>query len=189
MILTVSIVLLIFASVAVHELGHAVAMRRLGVRVHTISLLGFPGLGTIPLPIRHPLFSNTRWVLHPLVLGAYVEPDKEQMERLSVREKMIIAGAGPLANICFSMIALGVALGMCFCSAVFDGPGVADVKEIVILFVVSNAVMFGSGFLAWGLWKQRALVTNYLLLPVGFFPPWSLKLPADENRITVRLDH
>jgi hypothetical protein len=24
---------------------------------------------------------------------------------------------------------------------------------------------------------------------VGFFPPWSLKLPADENRITVRLDH
>lgn len=168
MILTVSIVLLIFASVAVHELGHAVAMRRLGVQVDTVSLLGFPGLGTVELPIKHSLFPGTRWVLHPLILGAYVKPDEEDIKRLSSREKDIIAGAGPLANVCFSIVLLALAAATFGVAKILSGVGTRALALQVALAAGTLGVVVLSWMLAWFLWRCREFVTAYLLLPLGF---------------------
>ena len=109
-------ILLCLFSVSFHELGHAWAMRAVGVPIRTISLLGFPAFGL-------PYFSwkfQPKWQkdpidiqLHPLILGAFVAPDEKRMGELNVRDSTFVSGAGPFASfvygivmLCFAVIAI-----------------------------------------------------------------------------------
>lgn len=83
-----------------HELAHAVAIRRLGGQVQAA------GLG-LPLPpmlvVRAPARLRVRELtLSPWLLGAYVEPDEKtatMLDQLGYRDRAWYAGAGVVANL------------------------------------------------------------------------------------------
>jgi len=75
---TVVTVLVLYASLIVHELGHAIAARRLGIEVRRIELFLFGGLTQM------------------------------SRDAASPAEEFKIAAAGPLATLCFLLVCLGV---------------------------------------------------------------------------------
>jgi len=111
--LAILTILLCLFSVTFHELGHAWAMRAVGVPIRTISLLGFPAF-------KLPYFSwqyQPKWQespisiqIHTLLLGAYVEPDAEGMKALSVRDSAFVSGAGPFASFVYGIVMLSAAM-------------------------------------------------------------------------------
>lgn len=91
---------LFFATIAWHEVGHAKACLRCGIRVREICLLGFPlpGIRPIVLPIRWRLFPNTRWTINPLLLGAYMVPDDGDNAAATRKERILVLAFGPIAS-------------------------------------------------------------------------------------------
>lgn len=102
--------------VAVHELGHYAAARACGVRVLRFSV----GFGR-PL-IKYSDARGTDWVVGWMPLGGYVrmlqtddsefEPGNESQtfDRTSAPRRIIIAVAGPLANLVLAFVALLIVL-------------------------------------------------------------------------------
>ena len=104
--------IVILVLVAVHELGHYWAARACGVRVLRFAI----GFGK-------PIFkridaSGTEWVICPLPLGGYVRmlqtedpmftPGEESktFDRTSAPRRIVIAIAGPLANLVLAAVAI-----------------------------------------------------------------------------------
>jgi hypothetical protein len=105
---------LFYFSIAMHELGHGLACRRCGVLVKEISLLGFPipGVPALVLPIRSARFPGTRWVIHPLLLGAYMQPDETEMNAVPRYDRLRMLVMGPIAS-CLTgglLVAIGALL-------------------------------------------------------------------------------
>ena len=105
---------LFYFSIAMHELGHGLACRRCGVLVNEISLLGFPipGVPALVLPIRSARFPGTRWVIHPLFLGAYMQPDEAAMNAAPRYDRLRVLAMGPIAS-CLTgglLVAIGAIL-------------------------------------------------------------------------------
>lgn len=102
-------ILLCLLTITMHELGHAWAMRRCGIPIREISLLG------VPVPY---LPSLTFWYrfkgqhlltkigVHAFVIGAYVQPDKHALKLASVKDRAFIYGAGPLINFVYAGLVL-----------------------------------------------------------------------------------
>lgn len=153
---TVAIICGIIATVIAHELGHAFAMRACGVRVETISLLGFPGLGTINLHIKSKWFPNTMWVVHPLVLGAYVEANEADMLPLAYKDQQYINGMGPMLNFIVGIpcMAMGIAV-------------LAAERGSLSAFLFAAAVMIAACAISWLLWVLRRLLIEYAFMLIG----------------------
>lgn len=96
------LLLVLFIVIFIHELGHVVAFRRVGVEIDTMSV-GIPWGPRISIKskfLRRYAGANFTLVLSPLVLGGYVKPDKDEEEdRLSSDEKALVYGGGVIANI------------------------------------------------------------------------------------------
>ena len=154
-VITSIIIMLILASLTFHELNHAIVMRKCGVPVEKIGVLGWPFLWAVKLPIRHSLFPETEWLIHPFtfMLGAYVKVSRIDIEALSSRERLQIWGAGPLSNISFAILLYGILL---FATEMNTfGGSIAGFQLILSIFI------------AWSLLKyQRFICNKYVLLPL-----------------------
>ena len=114
---TGSVVLLLGGLIFVHELGHFVTARLLGVKVLKFSI----GFGPRLLGVRR---GETEYLLSALPLGGYVkmagddpseEPDPADRGRgfleQSPSRRFAIAAAGPVANLLFPVL-IYLALGL-----------------------------------------------------------------------------
>lgn len=92
-------------AITLHELGHYEAMRRCGVPVSEVSLLGFP----VPwLPSLRITRGETVWSIHTLLLGAYVKPrHPESIEQLPLHQQLYINGNGIVVNIAYAFTLVG----------------------------------------------------------------------------------
>lgn len=90
-------VLLLFSCVLVHEAGHWAFLTRYGVGVKEISL----GLG-------QPLLSIGRFKIGIFPVGAAITPS-DNYEQLAYRQKFLVAIAGPLASMLYTVILLAAA--------------------------------------------------------------------------------
>ncbi len=107
--LTLLVVFFVMLTISAHELGHAIAMRERGIPIEIISLLGIPGLATWHLPIRSTWFPGTKWVMHPIIIGAYVKPDADALQRASARDVIYISAMGPIMNIVIGVPLVAIA--------------------------------------------------------------------------------
>lgn len=107
-ILAIAAVLVVWFGIAVHEIGHALACRRAGIPVREISLLGFPlpGIKGWQLPFKSRTFPETIFLIHPVLLGAYMKPDNVAMEAAGRRERVRILAMGPIASLLFGLTLL-----------------------------------------------------------------------------------
>jgi len=121
------------ATVTLHELGHAVYMRRNGVSLKEICILG---IGPILAEFRVPYFGETPVRIRAIPVGAFVLPDKaglESLKGLSFLARGEIFGAGIVANVAFAAALFG--FGMLVCAA--------NHLEGVVAFGVSLIVAWG----------------------------------------------
>ncbi len=162
MLFTYTVIVTILLSVSVHELGHAYAMRQCGVRIAKIGLLGIPGLGTFRLPIRSRFFLGTHWYVHPLLIGAYVEPNTDDMEKLVRKDALYVYGMGPLANVLFSLVVM-FALGTM--TLTFD---VAVFAPETIQKWGAPGLLIALGIVVAATWYFRRILCQLMLLPVGW---------------------
>lgn len=160
--------LCIVASVSAHEIGHAIALRECGVRVIRISLLGLPGLGKITLPIRSAFFAGTEICVHPLLLGAYVQPDEEAHKGIQPADALYVAAMGPLVSILYLLVAI---MGAAFLMAAQVLPAVPRLGLLhpVILYtlVIPACVAILAGTTACFVWRFRRATAKWVLFPLG----------------------
>lgn len=105
--LTLLAITLGLLSLTFHELGHYEAMRRCGVEVEEVSLLGVPFSF---LPSRYYKPRETIWSVHLFVIGAYVKPEDEgAIEALRLRDRLYIYANGPIANLVYALILVACA--------------------------------------------------------------------------------
>lgn len=121
-----AMLLVIAASLLVHELGHALAMRLCGVGVEEIRL----GIGQAL--VEKESRSGVKWSLGPFLFGAYVRPTAgyrgDSIEYASVPRQVFISAAGVLVNLLVAAV-LGVGITL------FTVPGA--VSEIVSIMLHS----------------------------------------------------
>ncbi|MBY7649107.1 MAG: RIP metalloprotease RseP [Candidatus Liberibacter europaeus] len=91
--------------VIVHEFGHYVVARLCGVRVLSFSV----GFG--PEIVGFTDYSGVRWKISLFPLGGYVsfvdnESDRDSFSSIAHWKKMLVALAGPFANVCSSVLIL-----------------------------------------------------------------------------------
>lgn len=163
MLHTILFCVMLALCMVIHELGHAVAMRECGVKIKRISLLGIPGLGEITLPFRIKYFPEAKVVVHPLLIGAYVEPENgDSLKLLSVKDQLYIYCAGALANIILgsSLFILSIAL------TVYGDERNIEIISQIILFCIAVSLSVIMSIL---LVKFRRTVCIYLLPIIGIF--------------------
>lgn len=95
---------------ALHELGHAIAMRFQGIEIEEVGI-GMP-ISRVPR-IRFRVRKNWPYfAIHPLLIAAYIKPTQEGISRiflLPYKDHALIAGAGVLVNcaLAIAFLALG----------------------------------------------------------------------------------
>ncbi|MFT4243873.1 MAG: site-2 protease family protein [Candidatus Woesearchaeota archaeon] len=98
------IVLLFVATV--HEFGHGVIAERFKVKIKSS---GFAFLG----------------IIAPIIPAAFVEPDMEDLGRKKRWQQIAVLGAGPLANVFFAFIFLGMIFGLgVYANNIYEDRGV-----------------------------------------------------------------
>lgn len=98
-------------TVSIHELGHAWAMRRYGVPIEEISLLGMKFFGAPSLSFNYTFRGAkdpTKISIHPFLIGAYVKGDTKALEALPAKDQAVIFGAGPFVNFMYCLVAYGL---------------------------------------------------------------------------------
>lgn len=107
-VFTVScIAAIIILSIAMHEIGHAIAMKKAGVKIRAISLFGFGSL----FVSWHSKFFDCRVGFAPIPLGAYVMPDEEDYEKkISCRDSDAVSLAGVRVNFLLAITSMMVVL-------------------------------------------------------------------------------
>lgn len=138
---------LIELSIVCHELGHAIAMRKMGVEFDRFSI-GFP----IPkIPAIRFSFRGVQIVISPILLGGFVQATSlgnEQMDTLSYDQQALIYGAGIIGNILFSgVILIGFYLG---------SPSHDFFRTLGAVAVLA------------GIWFFRRIFCSYIILFLGF---------------------
>lgn len=98
----------LFIAMVVHEMGHGIQSRANDIKVDSSGLL----YGVVPL-------------------GAFVEPNEEDMEKKSRRAKMDVYAAGITVNTVFAVIAIVLlgSLGGCISTDVGDNAGVYQIDN------------------------------------------------------------
>lgn len=150
-------VVLVILSISIHELGHYEAMRRCGVKVKEVSLLGIPCpfLPSISIRIRN---SETIWMIHPfLPIGAYVKPESDdEILSKSLKDQLYIYSNGIIANMAYAFAILAIimiVLGISHEEARYD-------KVLAITFLFAGT--------AWLIWRLRRVIS--LALPILTIP-------------------
>lgn len=158
MAITLTVFIVIF-SVFLHELGHALYMRKYGIAIKTFSV-GLP----FPLKIKfssEKVFGGATIQLTPLLLGAFVEPTEEggkRMQGLSYYRQADIYGAGPLANLLF---AAGLLLGF------FLYVQILTVSHLGFVAVLWNMKIVVPLIILFGLYFGRKLFSRFLMHIAG----------------------
>lgn len=96
----------LFIVILVHEFGHLVAMRRVGMEVDTLAVgvRWGPYIEIESEFLRRYAGPKFKLVLSPLVLAGYVKAsDSEQEEKLRDDEKALVYGGGVIANILLTL--------------------------------------------------------------------------------------
>jgi membrane-associated protease RseP (regulator of RpoE activity) len=99
-------------TVTLHELGHAVHMRRNGVSIKEICVLG---IGPVVFEFRLPYFGETPMRVRAIPVGAFVLPDKRGLETIkqaSFLARGEIYGAGIVANVAAAVALFGFAIAI-----------------------------------------------------------------------------
>jgi membrane-associated protease RseP (regulator of RpoE activity) len=106
---TAATAVLVYASVVAHEIAHAVAMRRLGIRVAEVGLgLRIWPRVTLPATPRRPFaLSMSPWLVTAFVRAH--DEDEVRIRTMAYRDSAWIFGAGIWTNIGFGTTALAVA--------------------------------------------------------------------------------
>lgn len=164
-------VLLSLLTVSIHELGHAWAMRRHGVPVEEISLLGMQ-LSRVPYLSFNYTFAGaqnpTKISLHPFLIGAYVKPDSTAVDRLAVKDQAFICGAGPFVNFLYSLLAYGLL-------AVTHASGEQVTIGVICFVLASLLVIFRVAFCRYGVLAIGILLAVLIL--------HSLVISADDTAV------
>lgn len=98
--------LALFIVIFIHELGHVVAFRRIGMEVDTMSigLAWGPRITIKSKLLRRYAGANFTLILSPLVIAGYVKPSRpEQEDELRADEKALVYGGGVIANLLLSI--------------------------------------------------------------------------------------
>lgn len=107
---TVLAFLMIGICLAVHELGHAFAMQKHGVKISEICLFGIAG-PKILIAKSEKIFGGAEITVRPFFpLGAFVRPDKD-ISSCDKKAQVDINSAGISANIQFGLLMFAI----CFC--------------------------------------------------------------------------
>lgn len=103
-------VLVITLVVTIHEFGHYLACRLLGIRVNKFAV----GVGKPLLKFQRE--GGTEWSIRPIPLGGFIEPNEFELAAASPLSKAIVFAAGPLANLLpFAVLAVAIGkLGLFF---------------------------------------------------------------------------
>jgi len=158
--LTFWTIFLILSTVSVHELGHAWAMREKGIGIKRIALIGIPWPNiTWRLPIKSSRFPGTEWVIHPMVLGAYVEPKEDEFEAATPKDSIYIYSMGPIASVLIGIIFMGFAR----VGTLIDQSGLTAQANLQIV------TWFGSAVLIWVFREQIAKWLSAVLGVALFF--------------------
>jgi membrane-associated protease RseP (regulator of RpoE activity) len=103
--------LFFFLAIAFHELGHALAMRKYGIKVETLGI----GMPMSPKLIFRPAIGEKIFgegfslMITPWLIGAFVKPadkDEDYEKKLSYQDAAHINGAGIVANLAFALALL-----------------------------------------------------------------------------------
>jgi membrane-associated protease RseP (regulator of RpoE activity) len=151
-LLTLLAITLGLLSITFHELGHYEAMRRCGVRVKEVSLLG------IPLPFLPSLYYKTQetvWGIHLFVIGAYVEPeDEDAVETLRLRDRLYVHANGPIVNLVYALVLVTAATV------------IADIQTGNL--PKASIALVTLGGMAWLIWLGRRFIA--IALPILTIP-------------------
>ena len=147
-------------AISFHELGHAFKMRKYGIEIKEICLLGF---GRVLYTFRLPFwFGDTPIHIKSILLGASVEitdAGTERIDRLPYHAYADIYGGGIIANIVYILLLISfLFLSFGILTITSDVTGALYALEIALLLV-------GVGYL---IWRYAHYVSAYL------FPPLSL---------------
>lgn len=152
-------------SITAHELGHYEAMRRSGVKVKEVGLLGFP--------LRYiPSFrwkgKKTTWCIHPFLVGAYVQANSENaIKTKSLWDQLYIYGNGPIANIVYALAFVIIALLISLIENGEDSFALSiNGKSFTLEANVETFLVLGG--VTWLVWVGRRFIA--LALPVVTFP-------------------
>jgi membrane-associated protease RseP (regulator of RpoE activity) len=162
-------------TVTLHEVGHAVYMRRNGVSIKEICVLG---MGPVIFEFRLPYFGDTPVRVRAIPIGAFVLPDKRGLETIkqaSFLARGEIYGAGIVANIAVAVGLFGFAVaisagnhfgGVLICAVCLLGSWglMAAVRWISI-----SLPFIGLGLLAWtaqGLFAGKTKVGTTVAGPI-----------------------
>lgn len=154
---TLLALLLIFFSIMMHELGHAIAMYRRGVAIEEIGFgMKIPFLPKISWTFKLKKFPSILFRINPVPLGAFVKP-KEQgvkyMEQLRYGDEASIYGAGIVTNLILGLVFFSL-------NHIFDMEmGSSEIMQIVAVDL----------FLALAVYGLRRLISLYLIVPAGLF--------------------
>lgn len=153
-------IILCLAALSVHELGHAWAMLKVGVPVKRISLIGVP-LGKLPrLSFTARLAKGhepTTLELHPLVIGAFAEPDERRFKAASPADRAFVYGMGPVTSIALALVLFAIAGSLRGADIVLTGQSVPS----AVLIVIALALIAFARFAA-----------IYLVVPLGLLLVW-----------------
>jgi len=149
-------VFIIIFSVFLHELGHALYMKKYGVPIEIFSI-GLP----FPIKIKFSskkILGGATLQFTPLLLGAFVQPTEKgekKMSQLPYGQQADIYGAGPLANILFG----GILLLIIYIILAIDRSGLLWNYKLLVTMGGAVAMLF----------LGRKLFSRFLLLPIGWF--------------------
>lgn len=135
-------VVFFLASLVVHEAGHALALRKLGIPISSA------GLGLMIPPMLRWRRSTFDVTLSPWLLGAYVLPDRRyeaKLEALSYRDSAWYSGAGIIANLILA--------------------GVFGTTAATVDGHLQSATTVGAATVA--IWVFRRFIAAALLVPIG----------------------
>jgi membrane-associated protease RseP (regulator of RpoE activity) len=99
--------LLLVFTIIIHEFGHALIMNKYGIRLKEFGIGFRMPNSKYFLRFKLKSFPGTDFTINPILLGAFVQPDKqgeEAFKNMGYRRKAHICGAGPLFNFIFAFI-------------------------------------------------------------------------------------
>lgn len=156
-------IVLSLLAISLHELGHYEAMRRCGVRIREIALLGMP-FPKLPHFRLSWLRGETRWSFYPFLIGAYVLPfDNESIDTQSTKNQLYMLSNGITANLVYGFGLFGV----CGIMKMITRTG-AHLDTVLVLTCIS-------GLFSGVLWWARRYVC--LVLPILSIPIFILLIP------------
>ena len=93
----------LFLTTAVHELGHALAMKKYGVGMKEICLLG---MGPKLFQTKSRFFGSTAITIRLLPVGAFVSHEKSEEDTLTLSQKLEIYLGGVIGNARLGIVAI-----------------------------------------------------------------------------------